>query len=632
MVGERHLVEGDPLTARTLARVFIAAAILQLLEDLALLSRFVEFLAMDGELGVDVLQVAFRGVPMALQPLQPELLAQQIGPADRSLRRGAGAPAVLGFGDEVMGGLQHRRAAGATPEACGELLAGLVLVVRPQLTDALETEPEGDFRHHAYGRPAGRAGSAGWTGVRPARFSGALDSGVSGAYARCLALSRGGIVLSHAAVISRADRRRGPVAILIVGVLLAIVGLLPVAQAAAATCTPIPALAQDGSGSTAAATTAPTATTGRLTKAPSSAVIVAALPGEPTAKDSWRVGVSPSISGFAVRIFLNNKQIGSGLIRWDRSYRFTVKLVGYPVSGVPVNIAGTVEGCNILKPTEISKVVGNISGALKLGDTITLTEGKVAWNAAGLTLSGAASIACDQGAIVGSADVAYTDADNWSLELTGATAGGGSCVLSEGLTLSGLTATGGITAAAGAIDGKITGATAIAAPILPGGTWNATFQIVMTGTVKKILTTFDADATGALGSVHVSIGPDGVLVLTTSFGGGGSAAAAAPDTTAYVDPASLLPTTAVVARRPVGSCYVPNVKRGVTLTSVRKAFTKARCKVRLKRVYSAKVKKGRVVRATQKVGKRYAPGTKVTVEVSKGKRPKKMKKKAARRK
>ena len=78
----------------------------------------------------------------------------------------------------------------------------------------------------------------------------------------------------------------------------------------------------------------------------------------------------------------------------------------------------------------------------------------------------------------------------------------------------------------------------------------------------------------------------------------------------------------VAVRRQVAvvRCVVPNVKRK-TLPAARKALVARRCALgKVRRAYSAKVRKGRVVTQSRRPGLRLKRGTKVAVVVSRGRR------------
>ena len=68
-------------------------------------------------------------------------------------------------------------------------------------------------------------------------------------------------------------------------------------------------------------------------------------------------------------------------------------------------------------------------------------------------------------------------------------------------------------------------------------------------------------------------------------------------------------------------CIVPKAK-GKGLRAAKRAVTKAHCAVgKVRKAFSAKVKKGRVIAQSARAGKNLAPGAKIRLTVSKGKRP-----------
>lgn len=350
---------------------------------------------------------------------------------------------------------------------------------------------------------------------------------------------------------------------------------------------------------------------------PSSGSVTKTLPKAP-AGQKWRIGFAVSANGFVVRIFLGDEQVGSGLIRWDRSYRFTLGLKGYDLGGTPVDISGRLEGCDIFADDPVTKVTGSVDGPVTLAEGIQLLKGTLLWDSTGMRLSGEARIACaTSGALRGSATVDYRGADTWTLNVLGSS-DGPTCVMEDDFAIGDATIGGTITATNGAVDGKVTGRANVSAPILPFGPWAATFELLMSGTTKGIVTTFSADAESEAGFAKVTIGADGNLVITLNLKGGTTSGGDEVPSTgdAYVDPASLLPQSAPVAA--AKRCKVPKVKRGATLTSVRKALKKANCAAKVKRVRSKKVRKGRVVGTVLMPGKQLRGGAAVTVRVSTG--------------
>jgi hypothetical protein len=79
-------------------------------------------------------------------------------------------------------------------------------------------------------------------------------------------------------------------------------------------------------------------------------------------------------------------------------------------------------------------------------------------------------------------------------------------------------------------------------------------------------------------------------------------------------------TRTPVRRTPMRRCVVPKVKAGAALAATKRALVRGGCRARTKRVRSAKVRRGRVVRLSAKAGRRLAWHATVTVEVSRGRR------------
>ena len=364
---------------------------------------------------------------------------------------------------------------------------------------------------------------------------------------------------------------------------------------------------------------------------PSSSSVSGALPAPP-AGQKWRFGFTANTNGFVVRIFLGDQQVGSGLIRWDRSYRFLLGLDDFDVAGSKISISGRIEGCNISAPDPVTKITGAITGPLNLTDSVQLTKGDLIWDADGMRLNGDARILCaSAGALRGAATVEYRTADSWTLHLLGSSEG--TCVMEEEMSISGATIGGKLDNVGGQVDGRFTGRANVSAPSLPFGPWAATFTLTMTGPANAVVMNFEADAESDAGWAKVTIGPDGELVITLNLKGGTTNGGEEVPSTgdAYVDPASLLPdlpsgTTTV-------RCRVPSLKRGWTTTGARRILKRANCGMRIKRVRSLKVRKGRVIGTYAKRGARLSAGRQITVRVSAGPGPKqkKAKKKASKK-
>jgi beta-lactam-binding protein with PASTA domain len=66
-------------------------------------------------------------------------------------------------------------------------------------------------------------------------------------------------------------------------------------------------------------------------------------------------------------------------------------------------------------------------------------------------------------------------------------------------------------------------------------------------------------------------------------------------------------------------CEVPALK-GLSLKSAKRKLAAADCKVKVQLVRSARVKRGRVIRASAKAGAKLAAGSVVTLKISRGRR------------
>lgn len=109
---------------------------------------------------------------------------------------------------------------------------------------------------------------------------------------------------------------------------------------------------------------------------------------------------------------------------------------------------------------------------------------------------------------------------------------------------------------------------------------------------------------------------------------GGGCSGTATCTVALSADTTVTATFAVPTKPPpVQSCSVPNVK-GKALGAARSAIAASHCAVgTVAKAYSSKVKKGRVISQRPAPGTTLAEGSKVNLTVSKGKKPKKKKKK-----
>jgi subtilisin family serine protease len=80
------------------------------------------------------------------------------------------------------------------------------------------------------------------------------------------------------------------------------------------------------------------------------------------------------------------------------------------------------------------------------------------------------------------------------------------------------------------------------------------------------------------------------------------------------------PPTPQPPRPPAARCVVPNVK-GKTIAQARRLLASKRCALgRVSRTYSAKVKRGKIIKQSRRPGVRLARGTRINVVVSRGRR------------
>jgi len=143
VLGQRDLVELRVLDARGGEAALRAAAVLEAIEDGALLRGHAELRATRLEFGLVTAEVNRRLLVLCADAVHPGLGGQQVLTAARLARGAAGR--VLRRAHGELGVLQHRLPAQALAEACREPLLGELLIVLTQLAEALEAE--GIARH-----------------------------------------------------------------------------------------------------------------------------------------------------------------------------------------------------------------------------------------------------------------------------------------------------------------------------------------------------------------------------------------------------------------------------------------------------------------------------------------------------
>jgi hypothetical protein len=159
VLGERDLVEARALDTVGGELALRAAAVLETVEHGALLRGLAERGAARLELGVVAVEVQRGLLAGGAHAVHPGLRGDQVVSA--ALHAGGAAGRVLGRAHGQRGVLEHRLAAQPLAEACGELLLGELLVVLPELPEALQAEVSAVH----LGRLVGRAprGFSRWT-------------------------------------------------------------------------------------------------------------------------------------------------------------------------------------------------------------------------------------------------------------------------------------------------------------------------------------------------------------------------------------------------------------------------------------------------------------------------------------
>jgi hypothetical protein len=138
MLGERDLVETSGLEAGGRLPALLAVAVLQAVQDRALLRRAAELGAARLDLGLEAIE-GLRGLlARGAGALHPRLCGKEVVPAARA--GGGAARRLLGGTQGQLGVLQHRLATQTLAEAGGKRLLGNLLVVLAQLAQALEAE------------------------------------------------------------------------------------------------------------------------------------------------------------------------------------------------------------------------------------------------------------------------------------------------------------------------------------------------------------------------------------------------------------------------------------------------------------------------------------------------------------
>ena len=182
-----------------------------------------------------------------------------------------------------------------------------------------------------------------------------------------------------------------------------------------------------------------------------------ALPAPP-AGERWRFGFALNASGVVVRVFLGDGQVGSGLVRYDGSYRMSLALTDHPVLGAKVTAAGEVSGRSLSDPAPVAGIGGRVDGQMQVAQQVSVGDGTLAWDTDGLHVDATAKLTCPDGGIaVGATSTVKTDKD-WTVKVAGQPSTDG-CAVSQDARIDAQSVGGELTSAAGEVTGAITAAT-----------------------------------------------------------------------------------------------------------------------------------------------------------------------------
>lgn len=205
-------------------------------------------------------------------------------------------------------------------------------------------------------------------------------------------------------IVSFISRRRGAAAVLV-----AVCCLGAGAGSAAAQEAPPEAISPDD------VTVAPaeTPTLAAATGLPIPAGAVPTPPGPP-----WAFSVGVNTSGITVRATSGYARL-SGLIRWNKSYSFTVSLTDYPLKGGRLSAGGTIAGKDIFAPVPISGLSGYLTGPAEIAPNVAIIGGLVSWDAKGFWFEGGLRFMCTTGSLDATASGLIVDEENFSLDASG---------------------------------------------------------------------------------------------------------------------------------------------------------------------------------------------------------------------
>lgn len=182
-----------------------------------------------------------------------------------------------------------------------------------------------------------------------------------------------------------------------------------------------------------------------------------ALPAAPGG-ERWRFGFGLNASGVVVRVFLGDAQVGSGLVRYDGSYRVSLALAGYPVLGAKVSAAGEVAGRSLSDPAPVAGFEGRVDGQMQVAEQVSVGDGAIAWDTQGLHVDATARLACPQGGIAAGAKGTVKTERDWTVRVAGRPATE-DCTVSEDARVDAQSVGGELTSTAGEVTGGITAST-----------------------------------------------------------------------------------------------------------------------------------------------------------------------------
>lgn len=182
-----------------------------------------------------------------------------------------------------------------------------------------------------------------------------------------------------------------------------------------------------------------------------------ALPAPPGGQ-RWRFGFGLNASGVVVRVFLGDAQVGSGLVRYDGSYRMSMALTDYPVLGAKVSAAGDIAGRSLADPTPVAGLAGRVDGQMQVAKGVSVGDGTVDWDTTGLHVDASAKLACPEGTLAAGAQGTVTSDEDWTFKVAGKTSTE-PCAVAENAEITPESIGGELTSTDGDVTGAITAAT-----------------------------------------------------------------------------------------------------------------------------------------------------------------------------